>query len=100
MTPAQPRLAGGRTRPVRACGLSTGDNLLVHRVIERANEAAAFVCPMCTSTCPCLRAGCGSKIEKHKSAGWVGVTGRRDALCRTPLVKRLKDDEALASLVA
>ena len=55
---------------------------------------------MCTSTCPCLRAGCGSKIEKHKSAGWVGVTGRRDALCRTPLVKRLKDDEALASLVA
>mmetsp|Transcript_19426 Transcript_19426/g.61896 ORF Transcript_19426/g.61896 Transcript_19426/m.61896 type:complete len:342 (-) Transcript_19426:155-1180(-) len=79
---------------------ATGDNLLVHRVIERANEAAAFVCPMCTSTCPCLRAGCGSKIEKHKSAGWVGVTGRRDALCRTPLVKRLKDDEALASLVA
>eukprot|EP00967_Tisochrysis_lutea_P153721 scaffold303992_cov30-Tisochrysis_lutea.AAC.2 len=79
--------------------LQNGDNMLVHNLIEAANREAAFVCPMCNGTCPCLRRGAGNKMQKHKAAGWVAVTGRRDPSCSTPMVKWLKDDDVLAKLM-
>jgi hypothetical protein len=74
--------------------------MLVHHLIAGANREAAFVCPMCDGTCPCLRHGGGNKMEKHKAAGWVAVTGRRDPSCGTPYVKWVKDDAVLAKLLA
>ena len=66
--------------------------MAVHDFIKRANLNAAFKCPMCLGVCACqLFKGCKA-MERHKRAGWVGVTGNSDPSCSRPQLKRLQDE--------
>ena len=47
---------------------------------------------MCLGVCACqLFTGPGKSMDKHKRAGWVGVTGNFDPSCTRPHLKRLQE---------
>ena len=81
-------------RPAPALPLATSSGPLPP---PAANAAAAFKCPMCLGVCACQLLKGGKAMERHKRAGWVGVTGNHDPTCSAPMHRELKklQEEAL-----
>ena len=77
--------------------------MVVHDFIQQANAKAAFKCPMCLGVCACQLLKGGKAMERHKRAGWVGVTGNHDPSCSTPMhreFKKLQEQALLAQAEA
>ena len=70
--------------------LLTAYRLLLTAYFAQANAAAAFTCPMCLGACACQLLKGGKVMERHKRAGWVGVTGNADPSCSRPHLKKMQ----------
>ncbi|KAK3254233.1 hypothetical protein CYMTET_36543, partial [Cymbomonas tetramitiformis] len=69
----------------------------INTFIQNAN-LTGWSCFMCQGTCACLDPrwkGLKNKIDRHKKAGWVGVTGNHDPSCSRPEVKAVAEDAKL-----